>query len=189
MDWKLYKLFVCRGWRETWNSIKDLGFARKGIGFLVLLLYENTRPGYWTLPGRDSPKQEQGEIYWSCLEMLNRNRKSLLCINLCINSHLETYTVLLEKSNKKKNVNDELQCFKWSKITFNNFWHIPGPAQLFWTGPGISFLFSTAFAPQAPLPGELLFSWTGPVQISCLSVKSCSLVPFTPYLYDVILVK
>ena len=30
------------GWREPGNSIKDPGIARRGIGFLVLLLYENT---------------------------------------------------------------------------------------------------------------------------------------------------
>ena len=33
---------VIRGWREPGNSIKDPGMARTGIGFLVLLLYENT---------------------------------------------------------------------------------------------------------------------------------------------------
>ena len=31
-----------RGWREPGNSIKDPGMARTGIGFLVLLLNENT---------------------------------------------------------------------------------------------------------------------------------------------------
>ena len=35
-----------RGWREPGNSIKDPGMARSGIGFLVLLLYENTWPGH-----------------------------------------------------------------------------------------------------------------------------------------------
>ena len=33
---------VSRGRREPGNSIKDPGMARTGIGFLVLLLYENT---------------------------------------------------------------------------------------------------------------------------------------------------
>ena len=32
--------------------------------------------------------------------MLNRNRKSLICINLCIYSHLETYMVKVDKLNK-----------------------------------------------------------------------------------------
>ena len=52
------------------------------------------------------------------------------------------------------------------KMTLTNFLPIPGPAQLFWTGSGISFLFllPTVSAKQAPLPGQLLFSWTGPVQ-------------------------
>ena len=60
---------------------------------------------------------------------------------------------------------------------------IPGPPQLFWTGPGIFFLLllPTVSAQQASIPGQVLFSWTGPVKISCLSVKSCSLVPSTPY--------
>ena len=31
-----------RGWREPGNSIKDPTMTRTGIGFLVLLLYENT---------------------------------------------------------------------------------------------------------------------------------------------------
>ena len=31
-----------RGWREPGNSIRDPGIARTGIGFLVLLLYDNT---------------------------------------------------------------------------------------------------------------------------------------------------
>ena len=55
------------------------------------------------LPGRDSLEQEQGEIFWSCLGMLSRNRKSLFCIHLCIYSHLETYMVLVEQLKKEKN--------------------------------------------------------------------------------------
>ena len=35
-----------RGWREPGNTIKDPGIARTGMGFLVLLLYENTWPGH-----------------------------------------------------------------------------------------------------------------------------------------------
>ena len=68
-------------------------------------------------------------------------------------------------------------------MTFNYFSRIPSPAQLFLTGPGIPFLIllPTVSAQQASLPGQLIFSWTGTVQISCLSVKSFSLVPFTPY--------
>ena len=31
-----------RGWREPGSSIKDPGIARTGIGFLVMILYENT---------------------------------------------------------------------------------------------------------------------------------------------------
>ena len=57
----------------------------------------------WPLPGRDGLEQEQGEISWSCLGMLKRNRSSLVCINLCIYSHLETYTILVEKLNGVKN--------------------------------------------------------------------------------------
>ena len=41
----------------------------------------------WPLPGRDTLEQEQGEISWSCLGMLSRNRTTLVCINLCIYSH------------------------------------------------------------------------------------------------------
>ena len=51
------------------------------------------------------------------------------------------------------------------KKPLNYFVPIPGPPQLFWTGPGISFqlLLPTLSAQQASLPGQVLFSWTGPV--------------------------
>ena len=34
--------------------------------------------------------------------MVSRNRTSLICINLCLYSHLQTYTVLVEKLNRGK---------------------------------------------------------------------------------------
>ena len=37
-----------RGWREPGNSIKTPGITRTGIGFLVLLLNDNTWPGHGT---------------------------------------------------------------------------------------------------------------------------------------------
>ena len=40
-----WKLPVLVGWREPGNSIKDLGIAITGVGFIVLLLYDNTWPG------------------------------------------------------------------------------------------------------------------------------------------------
>jgi hypothetical protein len=49
----------------------------------------------------DSRKQLLGEMSWSCLGVLTRNRTSLICIKLCIYSHLETYTVLVEKLNRE----------------------------------------------------------------------------------------
>ena len=76
--------------------------------------------------------------------------------------------------------------FKWSitvRWLLQIMLPILGPTQLFWTGPGIFFLLllPTVSAQQASLRCQLLFSRTGPVQITCLSVKFCSLVPFIPY--------
>ena len=141
----------------------------------------------WPLPGRDSPKQEKGESSLSCLGMVSRNRTSLICINLCIYSHLETYMVLVNKLNRRrrKNLSHELQFLKWSKMNLNSLFTNSWSCSIFLNRtrnlfPAPALLCS---AKQASLPDHLLFSWTGPVQISCLSVKSCSLVPSTPSIY------
>ena len=55
----------------------------------------------------------------------------------------------------------EKQVFKIIKNYFKLFsFTILGPAQLFLTGPGISFLLllPNVSAQQAPIPGQLLFS-------------------------------
>ena len=58
---------------------------------------------------RDSLEQEQGEISWACLGMLR--------INLCIYSHLETYTILVENLLGKKFMKLLIKVFKIIKIT------------------------------------------------------------------------
>ena len=89
----------------------------------------------WPLPGRDSLEQEEGEISRSGLGMV-----SIYMHYLCIYSHLETYTVLVKKVKRQNfflKIMDSI--LKWFKSTFYYFFlPIPGLAQLFWTGPGIS---------------------------------------------------
>ena len=123
-----------------------------------------------------------GRDFLSCFGMLRRNRKSLIYINLCIYSHLEAYTDLVGKLNKEiLNVNNRLKFKKLSKITFNYFYAsflscftflnrtrnlYPAPA-------------SDCLCPEGPTPWSfiLLFNRTNPNIL--LSVKSCSLFPFT----------
>ena len=70
---------------------KDPGMARSGIGFLVLLLYANTRPGHGPCLAetvRSRSRERVPGLVWECLAGSGR--------------HSETYTVLVEKLNKAK---------------------------------------------------------------------------------------
>ena len=108
--------------------------------------------------------------------MVSRNRTSLICINLCIYSHLETYKVLVKKKIGEKIIKIMDYIFwndlKWLLTIFTNSWSCS--IILNRTRNLFLLLLPTVSAKQVSLPGQLLLSWTGPVQISFLSVKSYS---------------
>ena len=75
---------------------------KKGIGFLVLLLHDNTLQEHGPCLADTVQNGSRGRFFWSCVGMTRRNRKSLSYNNLCTFLNLETYTVIADKLNKDK---------------------------------------------------------------------------------------